>query len=223
MNKILRVIEKIENKITTQVLHELKTAEQLNIQLVGGLEPGHSCVLRLHQTCKEFVEFLIKEAILNTHEYRSIDWTKRANIIDKAIENVQDEAVTLQSQINEFLRDAVKDIHRLGHVGFGLQNAPIEHPRYQNFIYECKSAIEYYKKPEWAHENGPASASESTPPPYTPEPHVAPPPSYTPNSNVMFLRRQPTTRQVYQRADPMALSPLRYSHKPKGVVTRPRK
>lgn len=221
MQGILKAINKIETEIATEAIHELDHAAQLNRDLVGEHGPGKSCILRLHQVSTIFAKFLIQEAVLNTHEYKAIDWANRPNIIKKATENVQDEAITLQSQMNEFLRDSVKDIHRLGHIGFGLHKAPPEHPRYQNYIQECKSAIEYYQKPKWAVEEQPppppVTPPEPEPPVQAPPPPVTWPPRPQYNQNVSFSRRP----QVYQRVAQVAQPVYKYNRQPRGVV-RPR-
>lgn len=164
--------------IKFNVLREYDYTLGRNRALVDELEPAHACIEALSKAAIAFIDCVSEEAVLNTNLYKNIEWEKRASILDIAAKNVKDEVCALESQLNDFVRDAIKDLNRLGHVGFGLQDTPPEDPRYVYYQQECNKAIDQYKLPVYCKAKTPEPEPEKVvfiqqPPPHVEEPIYA--------------------------------------------------
>lgn len=150
-----RVTETINNaiqSIRSRVLSVLAKVVEDNFVLLDNLEPAYSCVKSLHWFAGRYINYVVTQAYLNTHEYKKIDWKTRYPAANLSTKNVQDEICTLESQINAFTRDVISDIYRLAHIGFNLHNAPQDHGRYVNYLNECKETTKFYKTPDMSEE-----------------------------------------------------------------------
>lgn len=139
------VIDVTAHGINYNVLRLLAATMERNRALVNESEPGRSCIEMLDKAAIELVNYVTNEAFLNTAEYKNIPWEKRTDLLDITAENVQDELCALESQLNDFVRDTIRDIKRMGHVGFGLQETPSDAPRYMNYEEECRKTAAIYK------------------------------------------------------------------------------
>lgn len=150
--------------IKWNILNALKVHADQNRLLVDKRQPGRNCIEKMHEAAVKFINFVISEADLNTDQYKHINWANRQNILKLSSKNVKEEVCTLEIQLSEFARDCIRDINRMGHVGFGLQNAPSTHPRYINYETECEVSACQAKIPDWATAPAPAPPVPSPPP-----------------------------------------------------------
>lgn len=131
--------------------------------LLGGTNPGSKCIEALSKAAKQFIDCVWNEAHKNTDKYKEISWKTRSDILDVAAENVKDEVCALESQLRAFVRDAVRDLKRLGHVGFGLQSSHSPDPRFTYYQRECNKTVKMYSLPDFCIHSTPESEPEPEP------------------------------------------------------------
>lgn len=102
----------------------------------------------LRFAAERFIDYMTNEGFLNLHEYRYIDWAKQDHVLYLAVRNIQDEIESKEKDINEFTLLVIDHLFEMTHLGFGLQNAPPNHPRYMYYSKTCIRKVRQYRKYE---------------------------------------------------------------------------